>query len=313
MRAIVISLLAVATVLTVIGCTLKESPEQQPSAQASSNSSPLPVERSCKSPGVPPANVARKPGYRQFDVSVTNSVGWPVPGLVQQDFVLYAGSQTFPVAYFREHKNDEPVAIALVVDSSGNMAPKLLTVKESLGGFLENLNSCDEASLFAFNSEVYQLQPFSTDHQTAAGKIELLKSYGESALYDGTNAALQRLERTDYPNRKLVLISDGIDNSSTVTLQAVAARAAKDGIPIYAIGIGDPNAPEKSGIAIGPLHMARESYTPSGEPIAFGPSDIPVYQAYVAGPQSAWPATDWVTSKQSKVFRTRAVEASSCP
>ena len=297
MRAIVVLLLAVAAVLTVTGCTLKESPEQQPSEQAGSNSSPLPVERSCKSPDVPPADVAHKPGYRQFDVSVTNSIGWPVPGLEPKDFVLYAGSQTFPVSYFREHRNDEPVAIALVVDLSGSMASKLPTVKESLGDFLKNLNPCDEASLFAFNSQVYQLQPFSTDHQTAAERIVLLNAYGKGALYDATNAALQRLEGTDDPNRKLILISDGIDNSSTVTEQAVAARATKDGIPIYAIGIGDPNAPEKSGIAIGPLHIVGQSYIPSGEPIVVGPPGIGEHTVYVPGSQPAWPATDRVDAK----------------
>ena len=296
MRSIVVALLAVAAVLTVSGCALKESPEQ-PSAQASPNSSALPVEGSCKSPDVPPADVAETPGYRQFDVSVTNSVGWPVPGLARQDFVLHVGSQTVPVAYFREHKNDEPVAVALVVDSSVSMTSKLPKVKESLGDFLNNLSPCDEASLFAFNGQVYQLQPFSTDHQTAAERIKPLNANGKSALYDATNAALQRLEGVSYPNRMLILISDGIDNSSTVTEQEVAARASKDGIPIYAIGIGDPNAPEKTGITIGPVHIVGESYIPAGEPIVAGPPGIGEHTAYVPGLQPAWPATDRVDAK----------------
>jgi VWFA-related protein len=296
MRSIVVALIAVAAVLTVTGCALKESPEQ-PRAQASPNSPPLPVEGSCKSPDAPPADVANKPGYQQFDVSVTNSIGWPVPGLAQHDFVLNAGSQTLPLAYFREHKNDDPVAIALVVDSSISMGSKLPTVKPSLGEFLKNLSPCDEAGLFVFDSQVYLLQPFSTDHQTAAERIKLLNASGKSALYDATNAALQRLERTDYPNRKLVLISDGIDNSSTVTEQAVAARATKDGIPIYAIGIGDPNAPEKTGITIGPVHIVGQSYIPAGEAIVAGPPGIGEHTAYVPGVQPAWPATDRVDAK----------------
>ena len=89
---------------------------------------------------------------------------------------MYAGSQTFPIAYFREHKNDEPVAIALVVDSSGSMASKMPTVKQTLGDFVKNLNPCDAVILFAFNSQVYMLQPFSTDHQMTAEKMELLNA-----------------------------------------------------------------------------------------------------------------------------------------
>jgi VWFA-related protein len=299
LRAIGISIrgLGIALMITAVtGCTLKQSPEP-PSEQVGSNSSPLTVERSCKSQDAPPPDVANKPGYRQFDVSVSNSIGWPVSGLTQQNFVLYAGSQTLPIAYFREHKNDEPVAIALVVDSSGSMGPKLPTVKQTLGDFVKNLNPCDAVILFAFNSQVYMLQPFSTDHQMTAEKMELLNPSGKSALYDATNAALQRLEGAEYPNRKLILISDGIDNSSVVTEQAVVARATKDGIPIYAVGIGDPNAPEKSGINIGPIHIVGESYIPSGEPIVVGPPGIGEHTAYVPGIQPAQSGTDRVDAK----------------
>jgi VWFA-related protein len=297
MRAVGILCFAAATALTVIGCTLRESGPQPASEQAVPNLSPRSVKELCKSADMPPADVAHKPGYRQFDVSVANSIGWPVAGLTQKDFVLYAGSQTLPVAYFREFKNDEPAAIALVVDASGSMASKLPIVRHSLGEFVKNLNRCDEVSLFAFNSQVFQLQPFSTDHEMTAERIEVLYASGKSALYDATNAALQRLEQSDYPNRKLILIADGIDNSSTVTEQVVVARATKDGIPIYAVGIGDPNAPEKSGLSLGPIHMERELYTPAGEPLVIGPSNLGWYTASVPRIQKALSGTDRVDAK----------------
>ena len=300
MGAIGISIRGVGIALmitAVTGCTIKQSP-QPPSVQAGSTSSPQPLEGSCKSPDVPPAEVAHKPGYRQFDVSVTNSIGWPVAGLTPQDFVLYARSQTLPVAYFREHKNDEPIAIALVIDTSGSMASKMPTVKQSLADFVKNLNPCDQVAVFAFNSQVSLLQPFSTDHQTAAERMELFNPYGKGALYDATNTALQSLEGADYPNRKLILISDGMDNSSTTTETETVARATRDGIPIYAIGVGDPNAPEKSGIAIGPLHIAvGQSYIPAGEPIVVGP------------PSSIGPRTAYVPGIQPPAFGTDRVEA----
>jgi VWFA-related protein len=291
-RAILISLLAAATALIVAGCTIKQSPALPPSAQADSNSSPLATEGSCKSPDLPPADVAHKPGYRQFDVSVTNSTGWPVSGLTQQDFVLYAGSQSFPVAYFREHKNDEPVALALVVDTSSSMAPKLPTVRRPLSDLVSNLNPCDEVILFAFDSRVYLLQPFSTDHRAAAERMEHLGGYGKSALYDATNAALRSLERADYPNRQLILIADGIDNSSAVTEQAVVARATRDRIPISAIGIGDPNAPGRPGIPWG------QSYAYSGTPVVVGPPNIGTRTLDMPPIGPAWPRSDRVDANR---------------
>ena len=267
MRAIGISILGLGIGLMIAaftGCTIEESSLHPETQQAGSSSSPLSVEGSCKSRDVPPPDVAHKPGYRQFEASVTDSLGWPVPGLTQRDFVLYAGSQTFPVAYFREHKNDAPVAIAVVVDTSGSMMPKLPIVQQPLRDFVNKLNRCDEVALFAFNSKVYLLQPFSTDHEMTAERMQFYAS-GRSALYDAVDAALQSLERTDYPDRKLILISDGIDHASAATGEEVAARAAKDGIPIYAIGIGDPNAPEKPGISIGPVQFGP--YEPVGTPV----------------------------------------------
>ena len=74
--------------------------------------------------------------------------------------------------------------IALVVDTSGKMATRLPVVKRTLGDFVRNLNPCDELALFAFNSQVYVVQPFSTNHQMAAESLNLLKAYGKSALYE---------------------------------------------------------------------------------------------------------------------------------
>jgi VWFA-related protein len=294
MRAIGILFFAAATALTVAGCTLRESGPQPPSAQSGPNSSPLPVKELCKSPDAPPADVAHKPGYRQFDVSVTNSTGWPVSGLTQQDFVLHAGSQTFPVTYFREHKDDEPVAIALVVDTSGSMAWKLPVARQSLGGFVKNLNRCDEVSVFAFNRQVFLLQRFTADHQMAAERMEFNAS-GQNAIYDATNTALRSLEGADYPNRKLVLVADGLDDSSATSEREVVARATKDGIPIYAIGIGDPNA--KTGKAIGPLQITGQSYYPLDAPVEMRPPDSGIPTAFVVGFRTP-AATDRVDAKR---------------
>ncbi len=245
MRAILISLLAAATALTFAGCAGSRQAGAPPQI-AQADAKPSPVTGLCKSPDAPPADVAHEPGYQQFDVSVTDSSGRPIPGLTQKDFfvtfVMYEGSRSVPVANFRENKNDEPIAIALVVDVSGSMTPKLPIVKQSLGDLVINLNRCDEVILYAFSTRPHLLMPFSTDHQMTASKIEQFHAYGQTALFDATITALQNLEGADYPNRTIILVTDGMDNSSSATEKEVAAQATKDGVPIYAVGIGDPNA-----------------------------------------------------------------------
>ena len=257
MRGIFISLLAAATALTVAGCA-GSRPAAAPPQIAQADAKPSPVTGLCKSPDAPPANVAHEPGYQQFNVSVTDSSGRPIPGLTQKDFLLSyvmyaAGPRSVPVAYFREDKNDEPIAIALVIDVSGSMTPKLPIVRQSLGDLVINLNRCDEVILYAFNTRTHLLMPFSTDHQMTASKMEQLRAYGQTALFDATNTALQNLEGADYPNRTIILITDGLDNSSSATEKEVAAQATKDGVPIYAVGIGDPIAQGNPDLSLGPF------------------------------------------------------------
>jgi VWFA-related protein len=256
-RAIVISLLAAAMALTFAGCaSSRQSMSQSQRAQAAAK--PSSVAGLCKSPDAPPADLANKPGYQQFDVSVVDASGQPISGLTRQDFIVYKNSRSFPVAYFREPKNDEPAAIALVVDTSGSMEPKLPIVKESLVGFVTNLNRCDELILFAFTGTTYLLMPFSTDHKMAAEKIERLHAYGQTAIFDASRTALQSLAVADYTNRAIILITDGIDNSSIAEEKDVVEQARKDRVPIYAVGIGDPNAKGEREVAIGPYVMGMD-------------------------------------------------------
>jgi hypothetical protein len=108
--------------------------------------------------------------------------------------------------------------------------------------------------LFAFSNHPFLLQPFTTNHQAVINRMQLFHAYGQTALYDSTYAALEMLAHADYPNRTIILITDGMDNASATVQKGVAARAGKDGVPIYAIGIGDPEA--KAGLPIGPLFVS---------------------------------------------------------
>ena len=219
---------------------------------------PSPVAGLRKSADVPPANLVHEPGYQQFDVSVVDASGQPISGLTRQEFIVYKDSTSFPVAYFREHKNDEPVTIALVADTSGSMVPKLPVVKQSLGNLVQNLNRCDEVILYSFSGPTFLLMPFSTDHKTTAEKMELFHAYGPTAIYDAVRTALQSLAVADYPDRVIILITDGIDNTSIAEEKDVVEQARKDGVPIYAVGIGDPNSKGQREMIVGPYVLGMD-------------------------------------------------------
>jgi len=69
---------------------------------------------------------------------------------------------------------------------------------------------------------------------------------GQTSLYDGMAAALERLKRGSRDKKVLILISDGGDNASQHTLAQVIEMAKQSAAIVYAIGIFDENDDDKN-------------------------------------------------------------------
>ena len=70
----------------------------------------------------------------------------------------------------------------------------------------------------------------------------MLHAYGRTAIYDTIADGLTMLSRGCYSTKALLVITDGMDTASHASLDETAAAASKAKVPIYSIGIGDPNA-----------------------------------------------------------------------
>lgn len=207
---------------------------------------PMPVAR---------AAISHQPGYMEFSVTVLNAAGGPVLNLKRQDFVVSAQGHDLPTTFFRR---DEGIAVGLLVDTSGSMETKLLTVEKSLRELLYHLGSFDQVFLVAFNEKAYLLQPLTTDHVAVGRAFSLMHPNGETAIYDAVRVGAVEIANAKYSHRYLVLITDGGDNRSAATGEDASAELRKSGAALYAIGIGDPDAKKPSGmswlsISVGPF------------------------------------------------------------
>jgi VWFA-related protein len=225
----------------------------------------------------PPAEVAAEPGYVQYAVTVTDAAGNPVRGLKQSDFAVHAGSQTLPIRYFREAKGDAPESIVVVVDESGSMrkklgvwnSKKLERVRDNLTAAVSGLNRCDEIATVAVggydpseprdaNGGVRMLQPFTTDHELLLKRMFEEIASGPTPLLDGIDYGLQVSETSYYPNRAMIVITDGLEATSRTPADTVLQRAREDAVPIDAIGPGDPTVPEGGMfVMIGPFTLGK--------------------------------------------------------
>ena len=201
---------------------------------------------------LPSRQLKSQQGYQQVTVTVTDQQGRYVTGLQKGDFKLSIDGQDRPIEFFRQDLNT-PVSIGILVDTSGSMQPKIPQAQAAISEFIRNLNERDDVFMFAFSSRPFLLQPFTTNHYLVLSRLELLHAFGQTSLYDTILDGLLMVQHGRYDKRALLVVTDGMDNTSQSTVNQVVAQARRMGVLVYSIGIGDPNAANLPGIALGPF------------------------------------------------------------
>jgi Ca-activated chloride channel homolog len=206
---------------------------------------------------VPSRQLKSQQGYEQVTVTVTDQDGRYVTGLQKGDFKLAIDGQDRPIEFFRQDLNT-PVSIGILVDTSGSMQPKIPQAQAAISEFIHNLNERDDVFMFAFSSRPFLLQPFTTNHYLVLSRLELLHAFGQTSLFDTILDGLLMVQHGRYDKKALLVVTDGMDNTSQSTVEEVVAQARRMGVLIYSIGIGDPNASSLPGIALGPFVFAGD-------------------------------------------------------
>jgi VWFA-related protein len=260
-----------AIAIAMAGCAASSpSPTVAPAPEQISAPSNL-----CAPLDTPPKDVASKAGYIQYVVTVTDAAGNPVRDLKQSDFIAYVPGRTLPIEYFNDDSGNAPQSIVVVVDESGSMENKLILpdtatfqkVRQEVGDAAEKMNRCDEVAVIAvggypansspraaLDQEIRVIQPLTTDHRLAMTRISEQIPWGQTPLYDGIAQGLQLLEAAHYPNRAMIVITDGLDNTSQSKRDQVVERAKKDMVTIYVIGVGNEKSPPgEHEVAVGPF------------------------------------------------------------
>ncbi len=201
---------------------------------------------------LPSRQLKSQQGYQQVTVTVTDQQGRYVTGLQRGDFKLSIDGQDRPIEFFRQDLNT-PVSIGILVDTSGSMQPKIAQAQAAISEFIHNLNERDDIFMFAFSSRPFLLQPFTTNHYLVLSRLELLHAFGQTSLYDTILDGLLMVQHGRYDKRALLVVTDGMDNTSQANVNQVVAQARRMGVLVYSIGIGDPNAANLPGIALGPF------------------------------------------------------------
>ena len=172
-------------------------------------------------------------------ISATDAAGAPVPFSadevrIEEDGVAVELSAVEGVSAVG------PLSTLLVMDVSGSMdvAGKLGAAKAAARAYVDQMRPGDQAGLVAFDVEVDYVQPLTGDRQSLMQAIDGLTARRDTAMYDALIRATEILRPAS--GRKAVLVlTDGMDNSSRATLDEVLAEIGPAGLSISTIGLGN--------------------------------------------------------------------------
>jgi VWFA-related protein len=195
-----------------------------------------------------------------------------VQNLKKDNFQVFEDGVKQNIVSFQH--TDLPVSIALVIDNSGSMSKKRPSVNKSALDLVEASNPQDEAFVVNFSDEAYIDQEFTSDVNKLRDGLSHIESRGGTALYDAVVASADKLVADGKrPKQVLVIVTDGEDNASTLTLEQTIRRVQElSGPVIYSIGLlfGD----EMSRAEVRHARRALEMLSTETGGIAFFPKNI---------------------------------------
>lgn len=134
-------------------------------------------------------------------------------------------------------------AIALVLDHSGSMGmQRSLDIEKSAQRFIKLKNKNDGIALVKYDDWVGVESYLTSNTRVLLDSLKMygIRGYGGyTALLDAINTGIFLLKNEHGYNRKaVVLMTDGIENSSRITKNEVLKRALENNISIFTIGFG---------------------------------------------------------------------------
>jgi VWFA-related protein len=200
--------------------------------------------------------------------SVRDKRGGLVANLEKADFTVLEDGKPQEIKYFTR-ETDLPLTIGLLVDVSGSQR-NLIDIEHNDASqfFSQVLRKKDEAFLIQFGEEAELLQDYTNSSKllnSALGQLRVSSGVGGlhpgpvptaggprgTVLYDAIYLAANEKLRTEVGRKVIVVITDGVDQGSRLTINQAVESAQKADAVIYSIDYSDPGAYGGFGMVFG--------------------------------------------------------------
>ena len=156
--------------------------------------------------------------------------------------LAYALIRITPVS--SEQKARTPLNLCLVLDRSTSMKnERLAAAREATLSLVEQLEADDQFALVTFSdrAEVRVPAQQKPDKRTLRMELNMIQAGGGTEIYQGLAAGLDEARRVASERRinHIILLTDGHTYGDAEKCLALAKQAAKEGIGISGIGVGN--------------------------------------------------------------------------
>ncbi len=136
--------------------------------------------------------------------------------LTRGDFRLFEDGVEQPVHSFS--RDELPLAVALVVDRSGSVAPYMNEIRHAAYRALMQLKPGDQVCLFSFAATAERLEELTTDRQRIADRIATIHGGGGTNIVDAVHDSVNYLGMVAPESRRAVILIS--DNQATTRPRA---------------------------------------------------------------------------------------------
>jgi len=191
--------------------------------------------------------------------SVRDKKGTLIPNLEKADFTILEDGKPQTIKYFTR-ETDLPLTIGLLVDVSGSQR-NLINIEQSAASqfFSQVLRKKDLAFLLMFGEEAELLQDYTGSARLLTQGLQQLRvSSGVqgihpgpvptaggprgTVLYDAVYLAANEKLKGEVGRKVIVVITDGVDQGSRMSINQAVEAAQKADSVIYSIDYSDPGA-----------------------------------------------------------------------
>jgi VWFA-related protein len=172
-----------------------------------------------------------------LNVTVLDEKGANVTSLKREDFEIYEDDVAQDVSYFLPV--EAPFNLVLVIDTSISTRSSLSLIKKAASNFTEQLRPADRIGIAEINFFIRQVQDFTSERKVLKRAIQQLATYpyGGSKVYDGVAQALKQLQGVGGGRKAVIILSDGMENSSRTKFEELRRQLAQADAVLYPVTI----------------------------------------------------------------------------